>query len=104
MIIVMGHAQLGPGEFDRLQGEMRTQVTATNAEDGCLLYSFSRDVGDPDRMVISERWRDQAAIDTHFASPHMATFNAVIGGAKVLGIDVKSYDLGSGVVKQLIGG
>ena len=104
MIIVMGHAQLGPNEFDRLQPEMRTQVAATNAEDGCLLYSFSRDVADPDRLMINERWRDQAAIDAHFVTPHMATFNAVIGAAKVLGIDIKSYNLATGEVKQLIGG
>jgi quinol monooxygenase YgiN len=104
MIIVMGHARLGPGEMDRINADMLTQVAATNAEPGCQHYSFSRDVSDPDRLVISERWDDQAAIDAHFKSAHMATFNAVIGAAQVLGLDVKSYDLSTGEVKQLMGG
>ena len=104
MIVVMGHAKMGAGELDRLTDAMNTQTAATNAEDGCFGYSFARDVSDPDRLVVSERWRDQAAIDAHFASPHMAAFNKVLGSAKVLELDIKSYDLGSGDIKQLMGG
>ena len=104
MIIVMGHAQLGSGEIDRLQAEMVTQVKATNAEPGCQHYSFSHDVTNPDRLIISERWDNQAAIDAHFQTPHMAAFNAVLGQAQVVGLDIKSYDLATGVVKQLMGG
>ena len=104
MIIVMGHCRTASGEFDRVTEAMQAQVAATNAEDGCIHYSFGRHVSDPDLLIISERWRDQAAIDAHFKSPHMAAFNAVLGASKVLEIDVKSYDLATGEVKQLIGG
>jgi quinol monooxygenase YgiN len=92
MIIVQGYAQLQPGEFDRLMPELQAMVAATNAEEGCLLYNFARDVADPDILRISERWRDQAALDAHFATPHMATFNQAIAGAKVLDISVHAYD------------
>ena len=78
MIIVMGHCRTASGEFDRVTEAMQTQVAATNAEDGCIHYSFARHVSDPDLLIISERWRDQAAIDAHFKSPHMAAFNAVL--------------------------
>lgn len=94
MIIVMGHAKLGAGEIDRLAAEMATQIAATRAEEGCLAYGFSRDVLDPDTLIISERWRDNEAIATHFASPHMAAFNAVLGNAKVLEVSVKAYENG----------
>jgi quinol monooxygenase YgiN len=33
---------------------------------------------DPDVLHIAGRWRDQAAIDAYFATPHMATFNRVL--------------------------
>lgn len=92
MIIVMGHAQMAPGEIDRLKEAMAAQIAATNAEDGCLHYSFGRDVADPDRLIVSERWRDQAAIDAHFSSPHMASFNAALASAKVLGLSIKAYE------------
>jgi quinol monooxygenase YgiN len=101
MIVVMGEVRMGDGEIDRLQSDMATQMVATQAEDGCALYVFSRDVTDPNRLLISERWRDGAALDAHSKSPHMAVFNKVMGGAKILGISVKRYDV-SGVT-QLIG-
>lgn len=101
MIIVMGHARLGAGEIDRLRDAMIRQVEATNAEDGCLHYSFSRDMRDPDTLIISERWRDQAAIDAHFGSAHMAEFNKVLATAKVLGLSVKAYE--NGEVRTLMG-
>ena len=101
MIIVMGHAKLGAGEIDRLAAEMETQIMATRAEDGCYHYGFSRDVFDPDTLIISERWRDNDAIAAHFASPHMATFNAVLAGAKVLEVSVKAYE--NGEVRTLVG-
>ncbi len=101
MIIVMGHAKLGAGEMERLKADMATQVAATQAEDGCELYCFAADIVEPDTLIISERWRDQAALDAHFASPHMAAFNAVIGAAKVLEISVKAYQ--NGDVRTLIG-
>ncbi len=101
MIIVMGHAKLAAGEIDRLGAEMEAQITATRTEDGCLAYGFSRDVLNPDTLIIAARWRDNAAIAAHFASPHMATFNAVLAQAKVLEVSVKAYE--NGEERTLIG-
>ncbi len=92
MVIVIGRAKMAPGEIDRLRDDMETQIRATREEDGCLLYAFSRDVIDPDVLHIAERWRDQAAIDAHFATPHMAAFNKVLGTAKVESLLVTAYD------------
>ena len=92
MVVVMGRVQFGPGEIDRLQPDMETQVLTTRAEDGCQLYAFSRDVLDPDVLHIAEKWRDQAALTAHFSAPHMAAFNAVLDKAKVVRSSVKAYD------------
>lgn len=101
MIIVMGHIKFAEGEIERLADAMKEQLAATNAEDGCELYAFSRDVADPSLIRISERWRDGAALAAHSASPHMKTFNKAMGGAQVLDISVKAYE--NGEVKTLIG-
>ena len=101
MIIVMGHAKLGAGEIDRLAGAMAAQIAATRAEPGCLHYGFSRDMLEPDTLVVSERWRDNDAIAEHFASAHMAEFNKVLGSAKVLGLSIKAYE--NGEVRTLMG-
>jgi quinol monooxygenase YgiN len=36
-------------------------------EPGCEQYAFFRSLEDPDKFVLLERWRDQAALDTHAA-------------------------------------
>jgi quinol monooxygenase YgiN len=92
MVIVMGTCKMAAGEIDRLIEPMRAQIEATRAETGCLHYAFSRDVLDPDLLQIGERWESNEAIEAHFQSLHMATFNAVLKGASVLSISVKAYD------------
>jgi quinol monooxygenase YgiN len=92
MIIVMGKIRMGDGEIDRLSSDMAIQMAATQAEDGCEQYVFSRDVTDANVLMISERWRDEAALGAHMVSPHMAVFNGVIGGSKIESIIVKSYE------------
>ena len=81
MIIIQGHARFAPGTATAHLAAMRTMVEATRAEDGCELYAFAFDATDPDLMHITERWRDQAAVDAHGASAHMATFRGVMGAA-----------------------
>lgn len=92
MIIVQGYIKFADGDIERLQDAMKAQLEATNAEDGCILYAFSRDVVDPSVIRISERWRDSEAIAAHGATPHMKTFNKAVAGATVLDISIKSWD------------
>ena len=51
-------------------------LAASRAEDGCLTYSYGLDVADEGLVRVFEVWRDQAAIDAHFAQPHMAAWRA----------------------------
>lgn len=92
MVVVMGTARFGEGELARMRDAMRAQLKATRAEEGCLHYSFAVDVLDENLMHIAERWRDQAAIDAHFRSPHMAAFNAALASARVSEVSVKAWD------------
>jgi quinol monooxygenase YgiN len=92
MIVIMGFIKTAAGEADRLQPVLSTMMAESEKEDGCIRYVFSRVVNDPDEIVISELWRDQAALAAHFKTPHMASFNAAIAGAKILHVSVKQYD------------
>lgn len=91
MLIVEGWVRLAPGEFDKLAEAARAMVAATREEAGCIHYAFARDVAEPDLIRISEKWTDQAALDVHFASPHMAAFNQAMGTVTTLGIDVRLF-------------
>ena len=91
MLLIQGWLKLASGEFDEVAGDARSMVAATNAEPGCIHYSFSRDVGDPDLIHIAERWTDADALAAHGASAHMKTFNRAMGGVTREGADLWLY-------------
>ena len=76
---------LGPaaaGEIERLRSATIEVIRATKAlEPECLEYAYAVDLTDPDLLRISERWVDEAALDAHLATEHVAAFRQVIAGA-----------------------
>ena len=92
MLLIQGWLKLATGEFDKVANQARTMVAATTAEDGCIHYSFARDVADPDLIHIAERWRDAAALGAHGKSAHMAAFNQAMGGVQREGADLWLYN------------
>ena len=52
-------------------------VAAIRAEAGNLHYEYYLSLDDPETVLLIDQWRDQAAIDTHHASPMMATIAAL---------------------------
>jgi quinol monooxygenase YgiN len=91
MFLIEGWIKLATGEFDKVAEQARAMVTATNQEDGCIHYSFARDIADPDLIRISERWTSEAAMAAHTASTHMAEFNRTMGSVKLEGADLRLY-------------
>ena len=100
MLLIQGWLKLAAGEFDKVIEEARVMVAATNAEAGCIHYSFARDVGDPDLIHIAERWADGEALAAHGASAHMKVFNKAMGGITREGADLWLYS--AEAVRKLI--
>ena len=91
MLLIQGWLKLAAGEFDKVADQAREMVAATNAEPGCIHYSFARDVGDPDLIHIAERWSDSEALAAHSASAHMRVFNKAMGSVTREGADLWLY-------------
>ncbi len=83
MILIAGTVRLPPERVADARVAAARMIEATRAEDGCLRYAFAEDVLEPGVIHISELWRDQAALERHFASAHMADWRAA---GRVLGI------------------
>jgi quinol monooxygenase YgiN len=54
-------------------------IPPTHGEDGCITFALHRDVADPDRFVLVERWVSREALDRHLAADHLAAFRAAVG-------------------------
>jgi quinol monooxygenase YgiN len=101
MIIVAGEVRFGAGEIERLMPLMRASIEGARGEDGCLSYRYGRDALNPDLLVISERWRDEASLEAHLRQPHLLEFIGAVRQAKVEGMSVRMYRAGN--AKTLLG-
>jgi quinol monooxygenase YgiN len=76
MLLIVGTIRLPPENLKPARPIMATMVSASRAEDGCEEYFYAEDVLEPGLVHIKEMWRDQAALDRHFASDHIAAWRA----------------------------
>ena len=102
MIIVEGWVKLAAGEIDRLRDQALAMLQATRKEEGCVSYSFSVPIDDPDTLRIAEVWESQEALDAHGQTPHMADFGKTLREAKILEASLKAYPAEEG--RTLLGG
>jgi quinol monooxygenase YgiN len=63
-----------PGQEERAIELFATLTELTHAEPGNLFYLVHRSLTEPCRFFIYEQYTDQAALDTHRASPHFVQY------------------------------
>lgn len=66
-------------------------VQKTRGEKGCLFYAYSTDILDENLIRIVEGWTDEAALQAHLATPHVAEFLAGMNKLKMLSISAMKY-------------
>jgi quinol monooxygenase YgiN len=94
-IIVAGTVRVPPHNVDAFRPHMIAMMTASRAEDGCHAYGYAEDVGEPGLVHVFESWRDQAALDAHFQTPHMAQWRAAWPQFGVSDRRLKVYEVAS---------
>lgn len=67
------------GNARSFAGEMRQSgiVDEIRAEDGNEGYEYYLPMDDPETVLLIDRWRDQASLDLHHASPCMRRIAAL---------------------------
>lgn len=101
MIIVEGWIKYSEGDVKKMHKAIAKAVAATNAnEEGCMHYSIASCLSEPDVIRISERWRNQKALEGHFAQPHVTKFMMELAKATRIDADVRAYQANE--VRRLI--
>lgn len=95
MIVVVGRVK---SDADK-RGEMirigQAVASASRAEEGCISYRLYEDTERENEFVFIEEWADEAALQSHFATPHIAAFMRAIPTAIVAPPDVKFHTIAS---------
>ena len=95
MLIVAGHVRVDPAHREAANAAANAVMAATRAEPGCISYTFSADLDDESLFHVFEEWQSQADLDAHFQTPHMASFQAALGGLGVRDMRIQKYEVAS---------
>jgi quinol monooxygenase YgiN len=95
MLIVAGSIIAEPGGREPFLIAVQPMVSATLEEVGCQEYAFTPDPSDGNRVLLYELWDDQAALDAHFSSAHMAAWQETRKGLAVASASIKKYLISS---------
>jgi quinol monooxygenase YgiN len=90
MLIVAGHFEVDPADQAAFVESKVDAMKRTRAEAGCLEYAMTADPLDPTRVLLFERWADQASFDAHMAG--LATAPKSTGPAPK-GFSVSIFDV-----------
>ncbi len=75
MLLIIGRVSCSAENRDELVTELEKMQDASRREDGCIRYGFFAAVEDPLSFIAVEEWADRAALDSHFAEPHLREFS-----------------------------
>ena len=70
MIVVIAEATIKPESADEVAGMLARTAAASRQDQGCLSYSFLRDVEDGNRFCSIETWESRADLDAHMGQEH----------------------------------
>ncbi len=81
MITHLVHVTTKPAEHERFVAAARALRDASVQEDGNIEYTLWAPLDGGSEVVVVERWRDQAAVESHHGAEHMRTFRSAVKGA-----------------------
>jgi quinol monooxygenase YgiN len=82
MIVLLVHMTIKPGSEQECIRLCNAVAEETRKEPGCIHYIVNQSTENPLHFVFYEMYKDKAALESHWASPHFAKY--VKGGIDAL--------------------
>jgi quinol monooxygenase YgiN len=90
MLIITGYMHVDPADVAQFMTELNALASATRKRPGSITYDAAVDDPRSGRLLISERWTDQAALSAHLQAADTMAFVGRWSG-KMRG-DIRKYD------------
>ncbi|CAB4769705.1 MAG: antibiotic biosynthesis monooxygenase [Actinobacteria bacterium] len=100
MIVISGRMRFDPAHRDHALAEIAPVVAATATEEGNVHYRYYADLEDPNVLLLFEEWRDDEALQAHFAQPYVLSFLEQLPTLGMVEASVHRYDVST---KSLMG-
>ena len=95
MLVIGGTIRIDPAKRAAAIAAAKEVMEETRKEEGCISYTLASDLAEDDLFVLFEEWESQAALDRHFATPHLAKFQSQMAGFGVKELKVKRFEVAS---------
>lgn len=69
---VVAHLIAKPDTIEQTREVLLGLVGPTRAESGCIRYELHQNTADPTDLTFIEEWTDDAALDAHLQTAHIA--------------------------------
>ncbi len=76
MLLIIGTFRISASGISAAKPAMAAMINASRAESGCLEYGYAEDILDSGLIHVKEAWVNRAALDAHFASPHIVAWRS----------------------------
>lgn len=93
MIIVTGTVEVDPTDLEPFAADLQALAEVSRQRAGNLAYAVARDTAQTGRLLVTERWQDQASLTAHLEAPDTRAFVTRWQG-RMRG-DIRKYDAGN---------
>ena len=91
--MILARVFVKPENIEEFISAARVIIENTQKEPGCLAYQLYQDPVKKTDFIFVESYKDQAAIDAHFAASYFKEFGSKIGGMTSGPGEVKIIDV-----------
>jgi quinol monooxygenase YgiN len=90
MLIITGYIYVDLADLAQFRADLTALAAVTRQRAGNISYDAAIDTSEPGRLLMAERWVDQAALNAHLAAADTIAFVDRWGG--LFRADIRKYD------------
>lgn len=91
--MIIAKAYIKPGKEADFINAAKSIIESSNKEEGCLGYQLYQDPYEKTNFIFVEKYKNQAAIDFHFAAPYFSEFGTLIADWTSKPTEIKIIDI-----------
>lgn len=91
--MIIAKVSIKPENVKDFINAAQTIIKSSNEEEGCIEYNLFQSPYDEAKFVFVEKYKNQAAIDFHFAQPYFKEFGTTIANWTAGPSEIKIYDI-----------
>jgi quinol monooxygenase YgiN len=91
--MILAKVYIKPGNESDFINVAGTMIENSNKEEGCMGYMLYQDPYEKTNFIFVESYKNQAAVDAHFATPYFKEFGTKIADLTSKPTEIKILDI-----------